>query len=299
MALSGGGREGLPYAHEELMQPEMPTAEANRLAVRASLQTVLEVSFERWGSCWICTIVLLVLGMIGVLIWSEWIYDQHRDDACDQPLAMMLRVLYVIAAVLALQREIIRHVLCYNMLRDGPEEPFRVKIFRRGTLIAMVFWPIVGAIMLSKVHKCSSPLINAVSVITAYYIVVAVVAIIMPAFLISVMLCLIRRGFIRAPRSRHAAPEGLIDQLPQVQFVQELFDDTNYPVACPICLDAFDAERPITRTVCAKTPNGHAFHTDCLQGWLRCARTCPLCRQDLTEPGGGPDETVGMQLAPV
>jgi len=151
--------------------------------------------------------------------------------------------------------------------------------------------------MLSKTQKCSSQLINAVWVITAYYAVVAVVAIIMPACLISVMLCLVRRGLIRAPRSRHAAPEGLIDQLPKVQFVEELFDDSNYPVACPICLDTFDAERPITRTLCTKTPSGHAFHTDCLQGWLRCARTCPLCRQDLTELGGVPDETVGMELA--
>merc|ERR1719198_2952083 len=97
------------------------------------------------------------------------------------------------------------------------------------------------------------------------------------------MLCLVRRGLVRLPRNRGAAPENLIGELPLVPFSAETFDDTGragcFPTACPVCLEDFDEDRTISRTPCE-----HVFHTECLRGWLEVARACPLCRQDLTEP---------------
>jgi len=46
---------------------------------------------------------------------------------------------------------------------------------------------------------------------------------------------------------------------------------------CAICLCAWEPDDLIKVTQCQ-----HAFHEDCLGGWLRTARTCALCRQDLT-----------------
>merc|ERR1719223_2583101 len=87
------------------------------------------------------------------------------------------------------------------------------------------------------------------------------------------------------PRHANAAPEDLIEQLPKVTYDPSLFNDEGgpgcFPSQCPVCLETFDASRQISKTTCR--PSGHAFHTDCLRGWLQCARTCPLCRTDLTD----------------
>merc|ERR1719468_649846 len=102
----------------------------------------------------------------------------------------------------------------------------------------------------------------------------------MPAFFIGAMHFLIRRGLVRIPRSRNAAPESTIENLPKVAFDQALFDDSGAPghfsTNCPICWEEFDASRQISMTPCQ--PSGHAFHTHCLSDWLEYARTCPLCR---------------------
>eukprot|EP00415_Alexandrium_ostenfeldii_P001624 UN1624 len=211
----------------------------------------------------------------------------------------MLRVLYILVAVHAFQREIVRHLLCYSMLRDGPVEPLRVVVFRRIYFFATLMWPIVGAWMLARTQKCSSALrATAVRVITLYYVTFVLIAIIIPALLVAVMLFLIQRGAVQMPRSRNAAPDDLIDRLPRVSFDPELFDDNRpgcYSLACPICLDTFNSDRPISCTPCVA--GRHAFHTDCLQGWLRNAHTCPLCRADLIGALGTGDVEAGIELS--
>lgn len=290
---------GPQRSREELLEQGVPVPEANRLAVRSNLQGALEVSFQRWGRWWLCAVILLFLGLFCIIIWSQWIYDATSDEQCDQPLKKMLRLLYIIIALHAFQREIIRHLLCYSMTRDGPMEPCRVTLFRRCTVLATAVWPLAATWMLANVHVCNSRLRLAVTVIAAYYAVVVVVAILVPMFLISVMLCLVRRGLVRLPRSENAAPDDLIERLPKARFDPALFDDSgrpgSYPSSCCICLEAFDDREPITRSPCG-TVSHHAFHTSCLQGWLQCARTCPLCRKDLLEAAEGRDVEVGAAL---
>merc|ERR1711862_999150 len=123
-----------------------------------------------------------------------------------------------------------------------------------------------------------------VQVIVAYYALVIVVLIIVPICFLLVIIPLVRRGFIRLPRNRMAAPEELIDTIPRVEYRAELFDDATsggYSSQCPVCLDSFNEQRDISCTPC--TTGNHVFHTDCLRGWLQVARTCPLCRQDLVD----------------
>eukprot|EP00425_Heterocapsa_triquetra_P008284 CAMPEP_0195160234 /NCGR_PEP_ID=MMETSP0448-20130528/186565_1 /TAXON_ID=66468 /ORGANISM="Heterocapsa triquestra, Strain CCMP 448" /LENGTH=111 /DNA_ID=CAMNT_0040199035 /DNA_START=390 /DNA_END=721 /DNA_ORIENTATION=+ len=97
------------------------------------------------------------------------------------------------------------------------------------------------------------------------------------------MMCLVRRGLVRLPRNRAAAPESVIGDLPLVIFSPERFDDAGgpgcFPSQCPVCLEDFDRERTISQTPCH-----HVYHTECLRGWLEVERRCPLCRHDLTEP---------------
>lgn len=274
------------FLHEDLVQRGVPQREASRIAVQASLQEVIEASFNRrLGQIWLCATLVLLAGMFAVLIWSQAVYAEHRNDGCDQPLAFMLRLIFVIAMIQGLQRDIVRNCLCYDPMRDGPLEPLRVRLFRRISILAAIVWPVAATVMLCMVHDCSGQLELAIKVIVAYYVVLAFVLVIAPAFYLRVMLFLVRRGMVRLPRRPGAAPEDLIDSLPTVAYDPARFTDagtpSSLPSACPVCLEAFEPGRSIKQTPC-----GHVFHTDCLGGWLQVARTCPLCRQDLTSDAG-------------
>lgn len=272
---------GFEHASSSGSTPSIP----DRQAVQASLRAALEACFERWGALWLCTVHTLRYGMLFVTLWADRTNGVQRRDKCDQPFGLLLHLWLVIFVVSLFQQAIVRHILCYYMSRDGPLVPCRVVVFRRAWLIATVLWPVIACWTLWRTQKCDGDLKTAVRVVLVYYAVIALVAVIVPAFLISLMLFLIRRGFLPMPRSRHAAPDDFIDRLPELTYDPALFSSGTgmgvFPVECPICLEAFDADRPITQTPCQ--PNGHVFHTKCLQGWLQCARTCPMCRTDLPD----------------
>jgi len=259
--------------------------------VRASFEVVMDLGFEHLERFWLLAAMFLVLGMFFVLVWSEWIFKTHSEDACDQPLAMMLRMLNILFAFHAFEREIVRHLLRYDPALEAVE-PFRVRMFRSSTRLATILWPIVGTAMLFRARACSAELKRAVQVVIGYYAFVAATVVILPACFLSVLLCLVRRGLV-SPRRRNAAPEELLDELPIVEFDAKLFESRHLASSCSICLDAFCAEQPIVRTPCT---SGHIFHAECLRGWLQCARTCPLCRQDLTVPGAD-DPEAGLEMA--
>lgn len=260
---------------------------------RASFLNVLEIVLERFGRFWMCIVFLLCLGMLCVVIWSQWVYDSCNKDQCNQPLKPMLRVLYLIIAIHAFHREFVRHLLCYDMMRDGPEEPCRVLVFRRASLAVTGLWPVAGSWMLFNMGpQCCPGLKLAMQVIVIYFGVIVAVALLAPAIVVVVVLFLVRAGFIQPPRSVHAAPPDLIERLPKVDFDPDLFDDSGnegtYPASCSICLDSFHGGEGITRVPCGARCH-HAFHTDCLRGWLHCASTCPLCRKNISNAADLPD----------
>merc|ERR1712151_390163 len=49
-----------------------------------------------------------------------------------------------------------------------------------------------------------------------------------------------------------------------------------YSEECAICLGSWETSDSIKITPC-----GHAYHAECIGNWLKSARTCALCRQDL------------------
>lgn len=76
-----------------------------------------------------------------------------------------------------------------------------------------------------------------------------------------------------APFLRGAPPDliGMFETCPPDQVVAK-----RYAEECAICLGTWEAAD------CVKvTPCGHAYHRDCIGNWLKTARTCALCRQDL------------------
>lgn len=80
----------------------------------------------------------------------------------------------------------------------------------------------------------------------------------------------------------NAASPDIIDKIQEVSYDSNLFATPSNPAdgrpadKCCICLQSFDAGLPLKRTTC-----GHFFHANCLQEWLKHARSCPVCRGDL------------------
>ena len=68
---------------------------------------------------------------------------------------------------------------------------------------------------------------------------------VLPVLVISVMLCLIRRGLLALPRMPGAAPEGALDALPAVVFEPTRFNDepSGLSSSCAVCLEAFNARQ--------------------------------------------------------
>lgn len=281
MSFAGEAAQRRLLSHEELVERGVSRREASRIVVRASLQQVIEATFAHLARFWLCAVALLTIVMFVVLVWSQAVYAARRSEQCDMPLAAMLRLICFIVAFQGCQSELARCCLCYDMARDGPVEPARVRVFRCISILAAVAWPVAATVMLVLTRKCDHELELAVMAIVACYGALALVLVIAPAFFLTVVLCLVRRGLIRLPRNPAAAPEGFAEQLPVVEFDARRFSDEGapgeFPSTCPVCLEAFSADGVIRQTRC-----GHVFHGGCLGGWLQVARSCPLCRQDLT-----------------
>jgi len=80
---------------------------------------------------------------------------------------------------------------------------------------------------------------------------------------------------------RVAAPPDTINSLETRPYDEHVFGDGEgrlFPGECPICLGSWEASDSIKITPCQ-----HAFHEECIESWLKSARTCALCRQDLVE----------------
>mmetsp|Transcript_10092 Transcript_10092/g.18371 ORF Transcript_10092/g.18371 Transcript_10092/m.18371 type:complete len:401 (-) Transcript_10092:501-1703(-) len=86
----------------------------------------------------------------------------------------------------------------------------------------------------------------------------------------------------------NGALPGTIDKLETKAYDETIFGDEEgktYPSECPICLSTW-----VPDDVIKVTPCQHAFHKECIAAWLQTARTCALCRQDVTQMGPGPGE---------
>merc|ERR1712113_387478 len=99
--------------------------------------------------------------------------------------------MYAILGIMSFRREFINCVLCYNLARDGPFEPLRVRLFKRALMLTTVAWPFVAGYLRIQVKECDKYILEAVNVILVYYIVILIVLVIETCGL-SIALMLIR-----------------------------------------------------------------------------------------------------------
>jgi len=84
-----------------------------------------------------------------------------------------------------------------------------------------------------------------------------------------------------SPPRRVASPPDTINHLETRAYDEQVFgngDGQLFHGECAICLGSWDPSDRIKVTPCQ-----HAFHEACLDSWLKAARTCAMCRQDLVE----------------
>jgi hypothetical protein len=89
------------------------------------------------------------------------------------------------------------------------------------------------------------------------------------------------------PQPARQFKRGSLSCCTVVVFDEAAFAETGSARECAVCLDDFQSGHQIRRTPC-----GHHFHEQCLQGWFRQGAYCPLCRVDCSgsSPERDPDD---------
>ncbi len=88
-----------------------------------------------------------------------------------------------------------------------------------------------------------------------------------------------------APRG---CPRAVVDAIPRVAFGSEAWERGKWSVedeSCSVCIDAFE----VGETLLCLPECQHAFHKDCIEGWLAQNTTCPNCRASLVSAEGEED----------
>lgn len=80
--------------------------------------------------------------------------------------------------------------------------------------------------------------------------------------------------FISCGYATSGAPPGCVDKLSTIELRN--LTDSSFPKECCICMESFNDQDVIVTTKCQ-----HIFHKSCCREWLRQARTCPVCRDDI------------------
>jgi hypothetical protein len=118
-----------------------------------------------------------------------------------------------------------------------------------------------------------------------FLVISIVVKYVVSCLILAVFVYGVRRGWFET--SRGASPDT-IKKIETVPYDESTFSEEE-SLECCCCMVEFDAEKEIKRTPCK-----HFFHADCLGNWLKQAKTCPLCREDLEASVKGP---VGPQVS--
>lgn len=157
------------------------------------------------------------------------------------------------------------------ILRDGP-----LYIFVVGSLL---FW-----FHLMQSPQCetkSTELYRTLKLYAIYSCMVSIFALLLAYWHNKLLLDAMREIYEIREEMAQAAPPDTLVSLETKAYNPELFGDEDgkiYAAECPICLLNWEADDVIKVTPCS-----HAFHEECLGHWLKTARTCALCRQDLTK----------------
>lgn len=238
----------------------------------AAQNALMETGWLTW------TIVILAFGIFAfwffVTVKSWYVLFCYYDAPCDQPLGDWLLV--------KLTLDVISSAIQQRPRAGDPPRP--LTWFILGLQNA---WLVLGFHWCGECRTCqtSSPeLFKWVQFLVVFGTVVTLLLMLLPVlFYMAVLLLVYLIGSGRLANKR-AAREDTLSLLEKVPYRAELFSNSSDPDDdrpsgdCCCCCEDFNDQKPILRTPC-----NHYFHEDCLAQWLKLAKTCPICRQDLDQ----------------
>lgn len=286
-------RQEQVVTREELIERGMSANQADARVVREHEEQVLAEHYRCCILSFTCLVILMLPVILGVFVWMvvEWI--RYREKECDVPLQMWCYVVWVVVVFnLTVRRFVIRYVCRWQPApRDSRDivliVPLRVKLFNISISIFMFIWTCVGLhwVRISGTNFSGSPacrdkapgLWEAVRTYAAINLCFTVFLYAYLHGISRILATMMRAGMLQ---TNQAAPPGSLEA--NTEGV-----DLNDPLvrehqSCSVCLEDFSDKKDVVRT---KDCN-HVFHKQCLHGWLKVQRTCPLCRRDLGDLGG-------------
>lgn len=209
--------------------------------------------------------------------WSAWI--NHSEKPCDQPLAKWLLAMLLFPLFL--------------WILDHKEHGLRLFMIFMTTAVM-----VAGFYMFLETESCAETNPGLYAFVREYLIFLAIwhsFWTITNFIFIALIVYGLRNGWFDEIMNDSASPET-IDRLETVDYDPALFaqagvaGDNRPAPECCICTEPFasDQRNPIKRTACQ-----HFFHKDCLENWLKRAKTCPLCRNDLEASASAPADSSG------
>lgn len=263
----------------------MHQRERNQQLVQVYEIEIFAEQFPRTMCIFFCLYIIVSLATVALLVWLVVSFASDFEKDCHVPLQA-----WVIGDFASTFYHTV-HGCCVASQRDSHALPgFWSRVHYVVILLVDFLWLMVGAVMVHIPGSCSetAPRLHmSVKLYTHFSVVFSVVIHLHAAGIHWLLGRMMRSGMLR---TANAAPKGTLARQRVTKFDPELEVFKKNPECC-ICLASFDRSQEIRATACC-----HAFHTRCLSNWLQVSKTCPLCRQDLSQDG--PDTpAVGRALA--
>jgi len=300
---------GQPYA--EMPQGSSSATASQRRRHRGPEQSLwTRICVISFASCGCCTAVFCILAPLAWIPFAFIIWAKHSKEPCDQPLPSWLESYILFTLLLPYIRGRLTHALCgWTPEEDGDSPPRRVKIFYHSLEVVPIFWMIYARVLLSRSHTCKDTcqtLFHFVDWYSWFMLLFMTLRLVGAGIGMSLFQIWVARNgdfsewMQTMLQKANAASPDTITKIETVAYEPTLFADPSdlsdgRPAGeCCICLQSYDADMEIKRTLC-----GHYCHTSCLEEWLRRARTCPTCRKDLEEACEEDSSVVDLESAPL
>eukprot|EP00746_Dinoflagellata_sp_MGD_P009508 gnl/MRDRNA2_/MRDRNA2_119366_c0_seq1.p1 gnl/MRDRNA2_/MRDRNA2_119366_c0~~gnl/MRDRNA2_/MRDRNA2_119366_c0_seq1.p1 ORF type:complete len:341 (-),score=36.11 gnl/MRDRNA2_/MRDRNA2_119366_c0_seq1:108-1130(-) len=264
-----------PSESQPLLRNQTGTREGNREQYRRNERSVARQLLERYACplC-ICGIIFFSWSLAAFVfyLYGWWVWWHYGDSApCDQPLGFWLLLQLIVATSATLSS------LCPHGLR------IIMRFIPWITLSLGIYW-----VLISKTCAKTNPeLFNFVKLYIIFLAVTYLAWVTLTVLLVSLLIYAAMNGWL-GPTSG-ASPET-ITKIETWKYDPSVFCDPENPSdgrpphECCVCSESYSPEVPMK-----KTPCGHYFHTECLEKWLKVAKTCPLCRLDLEDAVQDPE----------
>jgi len=267
-----------PTESEPLLRNQSGTREGNREQYRRNERSVARQLLERYACPLCCCGIIFFTWSIAAFAFyfiGWWVWWHYGDSApCDQPLGFWLLLQLIVATSATLSS------VCPHGLR------IILRFLPWVTLSLGIYW-----VFLSKTCAKTNPeLHNFVKLYIIFLAVTYIAWVTLTVVLVSLLIYAAMNGWLGPTAGANPETIGKIETW---KYDPGVFCDPGNPAdgrpphECCVCSEAYSAEVPMK-----KTPCNHYFHTECLEKWLKVARTCPLCRMDLEEAVDDPESQV-------